>query len=77
MSKRSASERSSFQLIVCTDEECEFVTPEVFERLRIAGEAMGYSYVASGPLVRSSYRAGRLYEQAVAARQTNSATSGS
>ena len=38
---------------------------------------LGFAGVMSGPLVRSSYRAGRLYEQAVAARQTNSATSGS
>ncbi|MGH8861971.1 MAG: lipoyl synthase, partial [Jatrophihabitantaceae bacterium] len=29
---------------------------------------IGFAGVMSGPLVRSSYRAGRLYEQAVAAR---------
>lgn len=39
----------------------EFVTPEVFERLRVAGESMGYAYVASGPLVRSSYKAGEFF----------------
>lgn len=38
-----------------------FWTPEEFEDLRAEGEAMGYKYVASGPLVRSSYRAGELY----------------
>jgi hypothetical protein len=27
--------------------------------------------VQSGPLVRPSYRAGRLYQQAIAARQTS------
>jgi lipoic acid synthetase len=34
-----------------------FVTPEELERYRLAGLAMGFKYVASGPLVRSSYRA--------------------
>lgn len=36
-----------------------FVTPEEFEQLRRLGEAMGFSNVASGPLVRSSYHAER------------------
>jgi lipoic acid synthetase len=31
--------------------------PEEFEALRVAGEAMGFDHVASGPLVRSSYHA--------------------
>ncbi|MES9965677.1 MAG: lipoyl synthase [Sedimenticola sp.] len=34
-----------------------FVTPEEFEQLRILGEKMGFSNVASGPMVRSSYHA--------------------
>ena len=34
-----------------------FVTPEEFERLRVLGEDMGFSNVASGPMVRSSYHA--------------------
>ncbi len=38
-----------------------FWTPAEFERLRRAGEAMGFAYVASGPLVRSSYRAGEFF----------------
>ncbi|MEM9300915.1 MAG: lipoyl synthase, partial [Pseudomonadota bacterium] len=32
-------------------------TPDEFEALRERGEAMGFSHVASGPLVRSSYHA--------------------
>jgi lipoic acid synthetase len=32
-------------------------TPDEFESLRVAGEAMGFHHVASGPLVRSSYHA--------------------
>jgi lipoic acid synthetase len=39
----------------------EYVPPERFERLGERARAMGFGYVASGPLVRSSYRAGELY----------------
>jgi len=39
----------------------EFVTPEVFERYRTVGLDMGFKYVASGPLVRSSYKAGEFF----------------
>jgi lipoic acid synthetase len=35
----------------------EFVTPERFEKYRILGLEMGFRYVESGPLVRSSYHA--------------------
>jgi lipoic acid synthetase len=34
-----------------------YVTPEEFDALRIIGEKMGFTHVASGPLVRSSYHA--------------------
>ena len=34
-----------------------YVTPQEFEQLHEEGEAMGFSSVASGPLVRSSYHA--------------------
>ncbi len=43
----------------------EFVTPERFEEWRRAGDAMGFLYVASGPLVRSSYRAGEFFLEKV------------
>ncbi|TLX93981.1 MAG: hypothetical protein E6K96_08830 [Thaumarchaeota archaeon] len=39
----------------------EFVRPEVFAKYKELGEEMGFKYVASGPLVRSSYRAGELF----------------
>ncbi len=39
----------------------EFVTPEKFAAYRAVGERRGFRYVASGPLVRSSYRAGELF----------------
>ena len=39
----------------------EFVHPDVFARLATEGQAMGFRYVASGPLVRSSYKAGEFF----------------
>jgi lipoic acid synthetase len=39
----------------------EYVRPEQFERYRTMGEELGFRYVASGPLVRSSYRAGEFF----------------
>ncbi|OAY84096.1 Lipoyl synthase, chloroplastic [Ananas comosus] len=41
----------------------EYVTPEKFSFWKEYGESIGFSYVASGPLVRSSYRAGELFVQ--------------
>ncbi len=35
----------------------EFITPEQFEKLGVIGNEMGFLYVESGPLVRSSYHA--------------------
>ena len=45
-----------------------WVRPEEFVELNRVAEEMGFLGVLSGPLVRSSYRAGRLHAQAVAAR---------
>ena len=39
----------------------EFISPADFACLRREGERLGFTYVASGPLVRSSYRAGEYY----------------
>lgn len=41
-----------------------YVTPEEFEMWQKEGEAMGFLYVASGPLVRSSYKAGEYFLEA-------------
>jgi lipoic acid synthetase len=38
-----------------------YVEPSEFDAYRDAGLAMGFSYVASGPLVRSSYRAAEAF----------------
>ena len=45
-----------------------WVKPEEFVELQDEATELGFVGVMSGPLVRSSYRAGRLYQQAVAAR---------
>ena len=45
-----------------------WVKPEEFVELREEAEEIGFAGVMSGPLVRSSYRAGRLYRQALEAR---------
>jgi len=42
-----------------------YVPPEAFDRYREIGESMGFLYVASGPLVRSSYRAGEFFLEKV------------
>lgn len=39
----------------------EFVTPEKFEYWKEMGDKMGFLYTASGPLVRSSYKAGEFF----------------
>ncbi|WP_153023798.1 lipoyl synthase [Glycomyces albidus] len=45
-----------------------WVKPEEFVELSAEAEEIGFAGVMSGPLVRSSYRAGRLYRQAIEAR---------
>jgi lipoic acid synthetase len=45
-----------------------WVHPDEFVRWSQRADEIGFLGVMSGPLVRSSYRAGRLYAQAVAAR---------
>jgi lipoic acid synthetase len=39
----------------------EYVTPEVFELWRQRALELGFLYCASGPLVRSSYKAGEAF----------------
>ena len=40
----------------------EYITPEMFEELKEYGEQVaGFRFVASGPLVRSSYKAGEFF----------------
>jgi lipoic acid synthetase len=47
-----------------------WVKPEEFVELSAEATELGFAGVMSGPLVRSSYRAGRLYRQALDSRET-------
>ena len=48
-----------------------WVKPEEFVGFAEEAKSIGFLGVMSGPLVRSSYRAGRLYKQAMETRVTN------
>jgi lipoyl synthase len=45
-----------------------WVPPEEFDELGEEALGLGFAGVMAGPLVRSSYRAGRLYRQAISSR---------
>jgi lipoyl synthase len=53
-----------------------WVRPEEFVELRDEAMEIGFAGVMSGPLVRSSYRAGRLYRQALEHRDRLDASAG-
>jgi len=40
----------------------EYVHPDVFEEYKVIGEKLGFKFVASSPLVRSSYLADKAFE---------------
>ena len=42
----------------------EYVHPDIFSQYQEIGEAMGFDHVESGPLVRSSYKAGQQADAA-------------
>jgi lipoic acid synthetase len=48
-----------------------WVKPDEFVELANVARELGFSGVMSGPLVRSSYRAGRLYREAIATRASS------
>ena len=50
-----------------------YVTPEEFKQWQAKAEAIGFKYVASGPLVRSSYRAGELFLKGLLEEKTTTA----
>ena len=48
-----------------------YITPETFEAYQKIGDKLGFLYCASGPLVRSSYKAGEYFiKNELAKRQT-------
>lgn len=53
-----------------------FATPEEFAALKSLAEGMGFLYVASGPLVRSSYRAAEFFMKGLMRAKSESAASG-
>jgi lipoic acid synthetase len=54
-----------------------WVKPEEFVELQEEALAMGFAGIMSGPLVRSSYRAGRLYRQAAERRAAGAGSAAS
>jgi lipoyl synthase len=50
----------------------EYVTPEKFDVWKRVAENMGFLYVASGPLVRSSYKAGEAFIENVLKQRKSS-----
>jgi lipoic acid synthetase len=52
----------------------EFIPPVQFDRYRDLGLEMGFRYVASGPLVRSSYKAGEFFIREHVLRQRGGLT---
>ncbi len=47
----------------------EYITPEKFQYWKDVADSLGFLYVASGPLVRSSYRAGEFFLEGVIRKQ--------
>lgn len=52
----------------------EYVLPSKFEDWKKTAESMGFLYVASGPLVRSSFKANELLKSSLGARLLNNRT---
>ena len=57
----SETYRSTFYVLLIISQVKEYVRPEKFKEWEEIGNELGFSYTASGPLVRSSYKAG-VYE---------------
>ena len=51
----------------------EYVHPNTFDRYARTAREMGFAYVAAGPLVRSSYRAGELFIERTLRRERRAA----
>lgn len=51
----------------------EYITPEKFAEWQKISEGLGFLYVASGPLVRSSYRAGEFFMKGIIEKQRSQA----
>jgi len=49
----------------------EYVKPEKFNFFKEVGENLGFKYVASGPMVRSSYKAGEFFVENMIKKERN------
>lgn len=49
----------------------EYVRPEMFDHWAQVAKDLGFTYVASGPLIRSSYKAGEFYMENLVRNQNN------
>jgi len=54
----------------------EYLTPEKFEEYKTSAKELGFLYIASGPLVRSSYRAGEFFIEALTNKKKEAAANG-
>ena len=52
-----------------------YVTPEQFDAWQVEAESMGFKYVAAGPLVRSSYKAGEFFLKSYIQQESAAAVS--
>jgi len=52
----------------------EYVTPQKFKYWEEMGSQLGFAYTASGPLVRSSYKAGEFYIKNIVKKQQQKTT---
>jgi lipoic acid synthetase len=50
----------------------EYVPPWKFKQFKDLGESLGFRFVASGPLVRTSYRAGEFFIENLVRKERNS-----
>jgi lipoic acid synthetase len=48
----------------------EYIAPEKFNALKEIGNMMGFTYVASGPLIRSSFKAGEFFLENIIKHKT-------
>lgn len=54
----------------------KYVTPDEFEKWRLRALDLGFLYCASGPLVRSSYKAGEAFIENVLRKRAGGSGSG-
>ena len=69
------AKNDKYRLLIITDEPEKAKTFHTADRLREEADKLGFMYVASGPLVRSSYKAGEYFMKGVIESERESTTS--